>query len=406
MTKPMSPPAESIFWLLPGPAAFVDAIASTIPKARALLVAAQGRPVIGFWAAVERALAAAHATHDRVQTLSVDDGSHIESDVGHHLGAASITASSLVHWSGPGRRTFVLAPKSTRAVDKCWQYLSGFVEALQANAGADQGTTRLIVVRDDSEPMWARLPVLEQVIFRGALSPEEMKAYVAMRMIGRRGPGSTDLTQRLVAEFAGFDASFAEELMLLSEQELMNLPHSLATVAHRLPTLDSVWRDSRLETGSIAEIDGGIHAHVLHEWHLASHDGPMREAATRDIASRYWRASLSALMPWMEERRHRVIEVLKPAIEQHLAPTGGVRRRVTANQGRVIEVPIAELECNDIVQMKYDRPHPLVVNGPAEQSALYVCSLVTKVRNELAHLKCPTPTAVVELVRAMDELLR
>ena len=406
MTKLISPSAEPIFWLLPGPAAFVDALASTIPQARALAVAAQGRPVIGFWAAVQRALEAAHASSDQVQTLNVDDGSHIESDIGHHVGAASITAARLAHWSGPGHRTFVLVPKSPRAVDKCWQYLSGFSEALHANAGADQETTRLIVVRDDSGPAWRRAPCLEQVIFSGALSPEEMKAYVAMRMIGRRGPGSTDLTQRLVAEFAGFDAGFAEELMVLSEQELMNLPNSLATVAHRLPTLDSVWRDSRLETGSIAEIDGGIHAHVLHEWHLASHDGPMREAATRDMASRYWRACLSALMPWMEERRHRVIDVLKPALERHLAPTGGVRRRVTANQSKVIEVPIVELECNDIVQMKFDRSHPFVVTDSADLAAMHVCSKVTKVRNDLAHLKCPEPMAVVELVRAMDELLR
>ena len=406
MSKLISPSAEPIFWLLPGPAAFVDALASAIPKARALAVAAQGRPVIGFWAAVQRALEAAHATNDQVHTLNVDDGSHIESDIGHHVGAVSITAAKLAHWSGPGHRTFVLAPKSPRAVDKCWQYLSGFSEALHANACADQGATRLIVVRDDSGPIWRQSLALEMVTFSGALSPQEMKAYVAMRMIGRRGPGSTDLTQRLVAEFSGFDAGFAEELMVLSEQDLLNLPHSLANVAHRLPTLDSVWRDSRLETGSIAEIDGGIHAHVLHEWHLASHEGPMREAATRDMASRYWRACLSALMPWMEERRHRVIDVLKPALEVHLAHTSGVRRRVTANQNKVIEVPIAELECNDIVQMKYDKPQAFMVSGIRELAAVDVCRKVVRVRNDLAHLKCPEPMAIVELVRAMDELLR
>ena len=402
MSNLISPLAAPIFWLLPGPAAFIDEVTSMIPKFRALAVMAQGRPVIGFWAAIERALEAAHARSDVVRTLNVDDGSHIESDIGHHMGATSMTAARLAA-AGEGGRTFVLAPKSPRGVEKCWQYIAAFAEAIAA--GAHEGTTRLIVVRDDSGPAWPRSAGLRQFSFSGALDPEEMKAYVAMRMIGRRGPGSTELTQRLVAEFAGFDAGFAEELMLLSEHDLLNLPHSLAVVAHRLPTPDAVWRDSNLEAGSVAEINGGIHAHVLHEWHLASHDGPMKDAATRAMTSRYWRASLSALMPWMEERRHQIIDVLRGALDAHLAPTGGVRRRATANQNKVIEVPIAELECNDIVQMKFDRPHPLVVKSPAEQSALYVCSMVTKVRNDLAHLKCPAPTAVIELVRAMDALI-
>ena len=225
------------------------------------------------------------------------------------------------------------------------------------------------------------------------------------RMIGRRGPGSTALTQHLVAEFAGFDAGFAEELMRLGEHDLLELPQSLSLVAHRMSTSDAIWRESRFDTGSIAEINGDVQAHVLHEWHLASHEGPMQEAAGRSISSRYWRAALHALMPWLEERRHRIVTILTPALQVYLAPTGGVRRK-TSRGDRVIETAIADLECNDIVQMQLDQQNKLVVFDPHQKAAADICFKVSRVRNDLAHMKCPDPDAIVALVQAMDELLR
>jgi hypothetical protein len=233
-----------------------------------------------------------------------------------------------------------------------------------------------------------------------------MKAYVSMCMIGRRGPGSTSLTQHLVAEFAGFDATFAQELMRLSEQDLLELPYSLSRLAHQISGADDIWRGSQFETGSIAEIDGDIQAHVLYEWHLASHEGSMREAAIRSISSRYWRAALRALMPWLEERRHRIITILTPALRLHLAPTGGVRHKTSRNGDRVIEIAIADLEYNDVVQMQLDRQNRLVVSDPRAKAAVDICFKVTKVRNDLAHMKRPNPDSIIDLVEGMDGLLR
>lgn len=399
---PHAPIAPAIYWMLPGPRAFIDSISHGVSHGRAVLVEVQGRGVIGFWYAFEQALLATHTDSEQPLRLTVEDGSHIESDVGHHLGLATISPSQLAQHMGIRHRKIVLTPRGARAAEKCRAFLLAFAEASQSKAEANRVT--LVVVRADADPVWPSAG-LTKVSLGGALSAEEMTAYVGMRMIGRRGPGSTALTQHLVAEFAGYDASFAEELMRLSEHELLGLPQSLALVAHRMTTSDTVWRESRLETGSVALVDGDVKAHVLHEWHLASHEGPMREAATRSIASRYWRAALRALMPWLEERRHHIIKILEPELERYLSPTGGMRIRYSARGTRSTEVPISELECNDIISMKVDRDNPFIVSGSRQMTAVDVCFKVTKVRNELAHLRCPEPAAIMELVQSMDQLL-
>ena len=398
------PIAASIYWMLPGPQGFIDSVSHAIVNSRALVVAAQGRAVTGFGYAFERALRASHAEIDQLVRLNVDDGSHIGSDVGHHMGLATMSPSQLARHATGRRHTIVLAPKTPRAVEKCRQYLFDFAEASDGDSA--RGSVTLVVVRTDQGVSWAKTAGLSQVQFSGALSPEEMKAYVGMRMIGRRGPGSTALTQHLVAEFAGFDAGFAEELMRLNEQDLLDLPRSLSLVAHRMSTSDAVWRESRLDTGSVAEINGDLQAHVLHEWHLASHEGPMREAAARSIASRYWRAALHALMPWLEERRHRIVTILTPALQAYLAPTGGVKQKTSFRGDRLIEIAIPDRECNDIVQMQLDRQNRFVVFEPLPKAAAEICFKVTRVRNDLAHMKCPDPDAIIALVQSMDELLQ
>jgi hypothetical protein len=398
-----APIAASIYWMLPGPQGFIDSVSHAIAHSRALVVAARSRAVTGFGYAFERALRASHADMDQPVRLNVDDGSHIESDVGLHMGLATMSPSQLARHASGKRHTIVLAPKTPRAVEKCRQYLMDFAEASRDDL--TRGAVTLVVVRADLGASWPKEAGLSQVEFSGALSPEEMKAYVGMRMIGRRGPGSTALTQHLVAEFAGFDAGFAEELMRLDEHDLMELPQSLSLVAHRMPISDATWRESRFDTGSVAEVNGDVQAHVLHEWHLASHEGPMQEAAARSIASRYWRAALHALMPWLEEMRHRIVTILTPALEVYLAPTGGVRRK-TSRGDRVIEIAISDLECNDLVQMQLDRQNQLVVFDPYQKAAADICFKVTRVRNDLAHMKCPDPGAIIALVQAMDELLR
>jgi hypothetical protein len=62
--------------------------------------------------------------------------------------------------------------------------------------------------------------------------------------------------------------------------------------------------------------------------YLAAHVGPEQQDAKEWLKRRHWRACLRSLLPWLEKRRARVIETLRRALEQHLAPTGGQARQV------------------------------------------------------------------------------
>ncbi len=323
---------SSIYWMLPGPAAFFDEISRGLTRQQALVVMTHGHGVLGFTPTFELALASAHFVDESPIRLTVGDGTHLESDIGHHFGHTTIDASRLAGFNTGGRpQVVVLLPKTERAQHKCREYLERFAQA----SLHEHGTVRLVVGIEAAESAWQRRPGIQCIAFNGALRPDEMHAYVGMRMLGRNGPGSTRLAQHLVAEFAGFDARFAEELMKLDEWALLGLPESLAQVAYQLPASDTVWREASTEAGSLAIFGDDWHAHVLHEWHLASHDGPMRPAAAKALRARYWRAALRALMPWLEERRHNILSILRPALQQHLAATGGRRQKVLPGSGKV-----------------------------------------------------------------------
>jgi len=131
----------------------------------------------------------------------------------------------------------------------------------------------------------------------------------------------------------------------------------------------------------------------------------MREAAVKSLASRRWRAFMHALMPWLEEARHGVVDILRPLLKKHLANTGGKRILVFERGGRTTEVEIDDLELNDIAGMYHDRPR-LTATSQREQDALDVCRQVARVRNELAHMRAPETNDVLGLVLSMDKLLR
>ena len=114
---------------------------------------------------------------------------------------------------------------------------------------------------------------------------------------------------------------------------------------------------------------------------------------------------MHALMPWLEEARHGVVDILRPLLKKHLANTGGKRILVFERGGRTTEVEIDDLELNDIAGMYHDRPR-LTATSQREQDALDVCRQVARVRNELAHMRAPETNDVLGLVLSMDKLLR
>jgi hypothetical protein len=426
-----SGPANTLFWMLPGPASLLEHVASLINHNRAVAVRLSERTVLGHQTFIELALArASFDGHDGADSvvLRVHDASQIDCDIAQHLcasdGRRQIGPAALAEWhtrrqrvegERPAPRSFILRPRGEHAQKAAWVYLSEFTAALPGSSG----NTRMVLLRVDNEPAWKNtdLEALGQTgqfaaaAFDGALGPDEMASYLGMRMAisGFAGASSSvydfpmkRLARALIAEFAGFDAHFAEGLMRMSDAELMELPQSLGVVAGRLSVSDTVWRQTSPELGTLTTLEGRTIVHTLHAWHLASNAGPFQDYANKELSRKKWRAHLTALMPWFEELRHAIIDELRPVLSAHLAPSHGEKVRYLPHNGREVRIKIDDLECNDINAMTREEPK-LQGRTMRDRTALDLCFKVAKVRNEIAHLRAPQWRDIQGLIESLQQ---
>jgi hypothetical protein len=222
------------------------------------------------------------------------------------------------------------------------------------------------------------------VAFNGALSPDEMYAYVALRMVGQNSPGSTSLTRHLITEFAGSDPILAEILMTLTPGELIRLPASLAQVLPYLP----------------------IDSSALLDWQLSRTQGASGVAAAKRLDRLYWRACVRSLLPWLEERRFILVDKLRPTLEQYLHSTKGVWKKEIPWQKTTIDIPIDDLEFNDVVAMSHRRSNPLTPTDQRAKHIISACRHAKRVRDALAHMRPPTANEIEDAVRTVEEVLR
>lgn len=381
-----------LYWSLPGPRRFLAQLAYTLDVARPFVVQLDTFDVAGIKQVVRDALHKACHAPERIEFLDVHEGSHLESDIGHHFGRPTLSAVEFANWSASPRTTIVLTPHSARARERCREF---FEEVVFEQPPTSEHHARLVVVwngRDD--PLSPKSPA--EVRFDGALSGDEMHAYVTLRMVGRRGPGSTSLARHLVIEFAGEDAMLAEELMALSHDDLLQLPGSLSKIAPRpaqplVPT-----------AASVEECD----ANALNDWLLSGSTSAGAVKARDRLESRYWRACVRSLLPWLEERRRPVIDLLRVSLEDYLYPTRGVWKKVNPwRQHETRDVAIDDLEFNDIVAMTFNRDDPFVPIDLPGRQLVQGCRSAKAVRDALAHMRAPNLRDIQDMLRTLDNVL-
>lgn len=414
--------AHNLFWMLPGPSAFMENVTALFSRQRAVAVHLNERTVLGHHLLADRALGQSHFEGGPPVMLRVHDASQIDCDIAQHLflgdGRKHIRPLVLAEWHTRAHQehtgqvsphTFVLIPRGAQALQAAWAYLIEFAKALPSSSG----NTRLILIRVDNDPTWDAKTLrdardgawLETAFFDGALNSDEMSAYLGMRMSLTGGDGSQNdvlsfpmkrLARALVGEFAGFDAHFAEGLIRMSDEELMGLPRTLGALASRLAVCDTVWRQA-----STATVQSDEQVHTLYLWHLASHAGPHQKLAEQELNRRTWCAQLFSLMPWFEQLRHHLIAKLRPLLNTHLASTNGFKVRISPYNNREYRTPIEELECNDIASMARG-DDPIKPRTPVERAALDLCGRVGRVRNEIAHMRSPMLQEIWDLISSLE----
>ena len=385
----------ALYWGLPTPTAFMHRLASRTRQHRATVLSVTRHGVPGTWDHVKEGLA--RADIPMVVDLHVRDGVDIASEIGPHFGCEFLTAAKLAETSARQLAAVLLRPAGDRARKSCEDYFRGFLDALEH---AEGNTYLLVEITDGEITEDSSAEGLQVLAFNGAISPDEMSAYVGLRMLGRSGPGSTKLLRSLVYEYSGFDVTLAEHLIALPDSDILGLPHSLGTLLEADPLR---WQNKSWLEGTTALIDGRETRHPLREWHLALHSGPNQEEAQTAANKRYWRACVQTLTPWLEERRLRVLDILKQPLDRLFASSGGVHVKVLPT-GKTIQTERNEIEYNNIVGMVY-QGGLVIPNDPMPQQALAVCKVAKAVRDDLAHLRAPKSQDVLSLISTMDSLL-
>jgi hypothetical protein len=143
---------------------------------------------------------------------------------------------------------------------------------------------------------------------------------------------------------------------------------------------------------------------VFHDFHLSRHGRDIqRTVASGRIASRYWRACVKTITPWLEERRAKVTRILDYHISR-IADLHGGKIQIPMGNGKTRDIEPDAIEYNNIVGMYFSKD--LLPRNPREQAAVDLCCAVKSVRDDIAHLRPPSPNNIHDLIRKMDLLLK
>lgn len=378
------------FWSLPTPQEFCSAVTDAARVNRAIIV---NRPKdrssdYGLREALQNA-----NIHDPL-FVDIHDGTNISNTLAPHFGNAVTHARDLAAQRSAHGHAVILRANSERSQKHCEKYMSEFICALADH----DGDVRLILSFHDSEIRRTELVKdVAVIVYDGMLRPEEMHAYVSYRMLGRQDFNSTTLIRHLVTEFASFDVGLAEDLIRMTNEEILDLPESLTQL---LAAKEEKWSTESWIRGS-ASLTCPQETHTLHEWYQAIHISPSSDKGRDAVNRRYWRACIKAISPWIEERRHMIVKELDPVLLQ-LEPSGSFKIPI-GNKGDVDIVKIKDLEYNDLLyQKRMAKDHNIKLTG-RQVRAFDICGKARIVRNEIAHTRMPPLRDIQDLVLSLED---
>lgn len=391
------PVAADLYWMLPGPKNFIRRIARAAMENRMVFVNLPRQHILGTWQGVMAGLRDAQV--DDPKEILVTGGNDIAAEIGVHLGLDRISPESLASHVASCRMAFILRPDSS---EKAQANAEKFAEVFMQTPTEHCGNVTLAVgISNESLTQDGRADGFQIIVFDGGLSMDEMEAYVSLRMLDHPGPGSTRLNRALISEFAGFDVELAEQLIAMSEAQIVAIQEQLPELASHQTERGrtSSWLDRTL---SICQPSV---THVFHDFYLSRHGSEVQRGfAGALITSRYWRACVKTITPWLEERRTKVLRLLDSEINR-IAVLHGGKIPIPRGDGKTRAVEPEALEYNNIVGMVYSGKE-LIIRTPQEQAAVDVCCAVKKVRDDIAHLRPPAPVMIQDMIRKMDQLLK
>lgn len=382
----------SLYWSMPGPCDFVGRVSDASRNARAIILSLTDFPPNGIWDAVRRGLTNANVFEPL--ELSIFEGMNVDAEIGSHFKVQTMPGNLLAHHRHGQQHAVILKPAGKSAAERCQEYAAHFLQNIEH---ADGDVRLIISVHDGSYTSDQSDGRIHVIAFDGGLNESEMDAYVTQRLVTSYGPGSTRLVKQLITEFSGFDVCLAEALIGMGDADILSLPEPLTKI---LGHEGLRWMSDSWVNGSTSSQSGS--KHPLREWYLASHPGETKDFASRAIKQRYWRACVRTLLPWLEERRPQILEMLDDCITA-LEKSSGGPGKIKKMQGAKKEILISreDMEYNDLWFNFKDAKHI----SSKERLAIAVCLKTKLVRDELSHLRKPQTADIMALISDMDTLI-
>lgn len=382
-----------LYWMLPGPKGFMHRISACAGHSRVLVVNLPAKVLPGTHDGIVQGMRDAHVMEQL--PLTIRGQMDIGDEIGSHFGYRRMTPAQLAGQVCPQVTAVILRAEDSEAQHRCERYAVDFMKASKHH----DGNVRLVTSLHDREIQKdSHIEDVQVITFDGGLTPDEMDAYVALRMIDRPGPGSTKLLRSIVTEYAGFDAQFAERLLDLDDQHLLSvrwvLPSLLNEDRERWRTLDWLQGSCSLASNT---------PHVLHDCYLALHASEQeKQRATTRVEQRFWRACVKVISPWLEERRSAILSYFMPQLRALAAADPSGKLQVPRGD-RSYAIEPEEIELNNIVGMALK--NVLSVSSSGEEAALAVCKAAKRVRDAIAHTRAPAAKDMRELISSADALL-
>ncbi len=340
---------------------------------------------------IKQGLADAH--YEETYHLEIQSGMDLASEIGPLLKKKTLQPSELAAFVTGPRVAVVLHPADKKAHTKCEGYAQEFWTQIDRSSG---NVCLIVMMHNDGIDKDMFKKEIKVINFDGGLTEDEMQAYVAIRMIDRPGPGSTNLYRSIVSEFSGFDPLFAEKLIAFDDARILSVQKSLPY----LFSDDSV-RYSKKSWLQGTKSRNSTTNHVMYDYFMSiSGGGEDKDEGARSIDRRYWKACVRSLLPWMEERRLFVINHLLNQLKE-ISKHEPSRKIPVPRGSNFTYVAPSDIEYNNIVGLFYN--NKIKATSTIEEDAINVCKIAKKVRDDIAHLRAPDPTTIDNLIALMDK---
>lgn len=361
---------DSTWWSLPGPGEFVDGVVSRLRSGLNVVIDLPRHAPGGMRRAI-----AARIREDEITSIRYVDLSDLDDPADRRNparllhrrfaplepGAPATPRSLATSRAFGGGVTFVSGLTADDAGP--WsEFLAAYSRALRNHGSPDSGTLCVAWPGALAAEAPAEDAALDRRRWEGAVDPLDMLLYCA-RVLPGDGNGLYRRTAHaLIAELAGTDPHLVQALAPLPIAQILAPRDALRDFAR-----ERGW------TGQGAEADGwaeGWRDRIDGSW--AAHSAWLAASANDDeLSARLWRAEVSVLLPYVEERRREYLQRFAQYLKLPMETKYGVIR------------DIGDLEIGHLLLQVHRAPV-----SPQIRDRIWRLS---QIRNHLAHLEAIRP---------------